>query len=278
MRLFDRRVARSAPSERARDAARGGDSEEYVQLCDGALKAHTRRTQPAPSVARRASPVAPESDLLRHRRDASLRARSVLARETNHHAESARKIQLFTVREPRFFSGASRESRLDRASFAKSEYRSRFAVKRVAEKRDFVDSARRCRSTRGRFFFIGGIREITSQLARRFPSHPRKPARDSSHETRVSASDVAWDVRRHSRTARVQALRSASRRASPELSSLRARAQRARVVRTETDARARVPAGYAASRISAFFSASHGTVRRSDTDSIRWPPAPSPPP
>jgi hypothetical protein len=47
-------------------------------------------------------------------------------------------------------------------------------------------------------------------------------------------------ARRHSRTARVQALRSASRRVSPALSSLRARAQRARVVRTETDARARV--------------------------------------
>ena len=55
------------------------------------------------------------------------------------------------------------------------------------------------------------------------------------------STNVACDVRRHSRTARVQALRSASRRAFPEFSSLRARAQRARVVRAETDARARVP-------------------------------------
>lgn len=241
----------------ARDARRGGDAGECVQMRDGVMTMHTRRTRP------------------RHRRDARRARRS--RRASDRPTSSTRRLSL--ARETRRARNADSAWRfVDRASFEKSEYRMRFAVKRAAEKRDFVDSARRCRSTRGRFFFIGGIREITSQLARRFPSHPRKPARDSSHETRVSASDVAWDVRRHSRTARVQALRSASRRASPELSSLRARAQRARVVRTETDARARVPAGYAASRISAFFSASHGTVQRSDTDSPRWPPARSPHP
>jgi hypothetical protein len=73
-----------------------------------------------------------------------------------------------------------------------------------------------------------------------FPSHPRILSRDSSHERSFPVKRGVGCARRHSRTARVQALRSASRRVSPELSSLRARAQRARVVRTETDARARV--------------------------------------
>lgn len=149
----------------------------------------------------------------------------------------------FSVREPRFFPTRSTDPPPTARVFAKSEYRRVFAVKRAAEKRDFVDSARRCRSTRGRFFFVGEIHETPSQswrATRVFPSHPRIPARDSSHERSFPVKRGVGCARRHSRTARVQALRSASRRVSPEFSSLRARAQRARVVRTETDARARV--------------------------------------
>ena len=175
MRLFDRRVARSAPSERARDAHRGGDAGECVQMRDGVMTMHTRRTRP------------------RHRRDARRARRS--RRASDRPTSSTRRLSL--ARETRRARNADSAWRfVDRASFEKSEYRMRFAVKRAAEKRDFVDSARRCRSTRGRFFLIGGIREMPSQswrATRVLSSHPRNPARDSSHERSFSRQQT-WRV------------------------------------------------------------------------------------
>ena len=175
MRLFDRRVARSAPSERARDARRGGDAGECVQMRDGVMTMHTRRTRP------------------RHRRDARRARRS--RRASDRPTSSTRRLSL--ARETRRARNADSAWRfVDRASFEKSEYRMRFAVKRAAEERDFVDSARRCRSTRGRFFLIGGIREMPSQswrATRVLSSHPRNPARDSSHERSFSRQQT-WRV------------------------------------------------------------------------------------
>jgi hypothetical protein len=43
-----------------------------------------------------------------------------------------------------------------------------FAVKAAAENSDFVDSARRCRSTRGWFFSLAEFRKAESELARVF--------------------------------------------------------------------------------------------------------------
>ena len=143
MRLFDRSDCALLRLLSARDAHRGGDAGECVQMRDGVMTMHTRRTRP------------------RHRRDARRARRSRRASDRPTSSTRYSLLALGLTRRARNADSAWRF--VDRASFEKSEYRMRFAVKRAAEKRDFVDSARRCRSTRGRFFLIGGIREMPSQ-------------------------------------------------------------------------------------------------------------------
>jgi hypothetical protein len=76
-RPFDRRVARSAPSERAR-GGQGWDTGEYVQMRDVVVTPATRRTRPRRR-RRRAAPVPPVP--LPHSFHAFLAS---LARETIH--------------------------------------------------------------------------------------------------------------------------------------------------------------------------------------------------
>ena len=224
MRLFDRRVARSAPSERARDARRGGDAGECVQMRDGVLTMHTRRARP------------------RHRRDAR-RARAPAEPPTDRHRRrvvvSRSRAKRNAMPSQRFALGVS-TARVSRKAnigcVSRSNARLRSAI--LSIRRGGADQRA------AGFFYWRNSRNAESELARETGAFPL--IRATPRVTRVMkgvfpSTNVACDVRRHSRTARVQALRSASRRAFPEFSSLRARAQRARVVRAETDARARVP-------------------------------------
>jgi hypothetical protein len=236
-RPFDRRVARSAPSERAR-GGQGWDTGEYVQMRDVVVTPATRRTRPRRR-RRRAAPVPPvplphsfhaflagaRNDSLKKKPPRQPANYPSLSRFANRAFFFTRSNKLRIVERPR-------EKRSQK--FSRSKLRLRIPILSIrrggADQRavgffHWRNFGKPSQSWRASFFF---------------PSHPRILSRDSSHERSFPVKRGVGCARRHSRTARVQALRSASRRVSPELSSLRARAQRARVVRTETDARARV--------------------------------------
>ena len=165
MRLFDRRVARSAPSERARDARRGGDAGECVQMRDGVLTMHTRRARP------------------RHRRDAR-RARAPAEPPTDRHRRrvvvSRSRAKRNAMPSQRFALGVS-TARVSRKAnigcVSRSNGRLRSAI--LSIRRGGADQRA------AGFFLLAEFEKCRVRVGARdgcFPSHPRNPARDSSHE------------------------------------------------------------------------------------------------
>jgi hypothetical protein len=154
----------------------------------------TRRTRPRRR-RRRAAPVPPVP--LPHSFHAFLAGarNDSLKKKT---AASARQLpEPFPVRQPRFFFHALEQTPNSRTT-ARKAIAKVFAVKAAAENSDFVDSARRCRSTRGWFFSLAEFRKAESELAR-----DARLSLSSAHPsfcvTRVMKgvfpSNVAWDVR-----------------------------------------------------------------------------------
>jgi hypothetical protein len=200
----------------------------------------TRRTRPR-CRRRRAAPVPPIQ--LPHSFHAFLAgARNEKRRKKPPRHQPANYPPPFPVRQPRFFHDALERTWNSRTTARKAKSHT-FSRSKLRLRIPILSIRRGGADQRAVGFFHWRNFGKPSQSWRAtpvFPSHPRILLRDSSHERSFPVKRGVGCARRHSRTARVQALRSASRRVSPELSSLRARAQRARVVRTETDARARV--------------------------------------